>query len=107
MKYLQLVNLYKSMGDYIKQDHPDSSVLTVFPFNQALREPYLGYIDHPLNVVSFHRKMKENPCELVLFSNLSQKEDMLHFVEKDEMVLIKRLEEGDAYAELYGRRNGS
>ncbi len=105
MKYINIVNMHRSMCEYIETRFPRSSILAVFPFNSALSKPDLGYVSKPVRAVSLTRHMKTKCCDLVVFSYLSDRKPpsrLMQFIKQDQRLLIKRMKAENFVTELYG-----
>ena len=108
MKYVNHVNMYRSMCNYIERKFPNSSILTIFPFNTSLKQPYLGYVSKPLHSISFDKSIDEGEYDLILFSDPSVEERELRlkgYVKKNGMILVKKVEGEGVISKLYAKNS--
>ena len=106
MNYVRMVRMYQSMCAYTAREFPHASILTTFPYEAALRRPFLGYVTKPLKVVPLHKGMAKNDCDLILISEPDSpgSAPLMKFVQEDGMVLIKRTREAGMISELYQKQ---
>ncbi|HVF27571.1 MAG TPA: glycosyltransferase family 39 protein [Pyrinomonadaceae bacterium] len=52
LAYRDFIMLHREAAQFIADNHPEARVLTAWPATDELREPYFGYTNRPLSVVT-------------------------------------------------------
>ncbi|MGC9197546.1 MAG: ArnT family glycosyltransferase [Acidobacteriaceae bacterium] len=52
LTYRDMIVVHQEAIDFVQQHYPHATILTAWPVSSDLFEPYLGYVKHPMRVVS-------------------------------------------------------
>ncbi len=52
LTYRDMIVVHQEAIDFVQQHYPDATILTAWPVSSDLFQPYLGYVKHPMSVVS-------------------------------------------------------
>ncbi|MCP4707735.1 MAG: glycosyltransferase family 39 protein [Planctomycetes bacterium] len=87
LQYLDMISINRQACRYIEENFSEQRLVTCWPMNVALKEPYIGYVTTPLNVVP-----RDQDFEVMLFpenSNMSF-DKLNHLIEQERLSFHKR-----------------
>jgi|GEM_PF-4865815 len=106
MQYMDIVNVNKDICMHMQSEFEGERILTIWPVYQALREPYLGYVEEPFEVVSLNQVSDIGDFDVLVFvENPGCGSDQLKvLIEREKMVLHRRFTRNGKPAEIYVHR---
>jgi Dolichyl-phosphate-mannose-protein mannosyltransferase len=101
MQYVDVVRTYKETALYIEKNLAGRTVLAPWPLSDAFSFPYLGYVKHPIQVVT-------EPTLADVVVSIPQAgpadEQVKRIFKPGDLVLAKRFERDGKIAEVYVRK---
>jgi hypothetical protein len=103
-RYLHAVHAYRALYRKLEAQGGTPVVLTDWPITDALREPYLGWVERPFVVVDVgtYRHHRDDVERVVAVSGLGSYERLLHEAEVLGFHRMERVTEGGASIEVWG-----
>ena len=107
LEYVDFVRVHMRAASYLEENHPNDKILAPYKYftKFTLREPYLGYVDTELKVITARDFSTLNPGDFDIFikdfSISSQDEEYLK--ERFELSLIKEFNRGGKIVRIYRR----
>jgi 4-amino-4-deoxy-L-arabinose transferase-like glycosyltransferase len=98
LEYIDVIAINKEVCEYIETNFPTQKVRASWPLSHALRNPYLGYVTEPINVVF------DDEYDLLIYASppwYAESEKLKMLIQQRNMPLIKRFERNGKYVELY------
>lgn len=93
LEYLDVVDLGRQVSRYLTLYHPDATVLTAFPTNYMLSQPFQHYVKKPFTVVDCNKIKPGTNIDLVVFHLLSPPQRICAQLIRDQKLkLIKTFE---------------
>ncbi len=86
MEYLDMVRLHSKVCRFLQIKHAESSILTYFPLNIALRKPWYGYVDKPLTVVN-HQALDDTQDIVIVWSAQLKSQPGMNFYRRKGRIL--------------------
>lgn len=106
MDYTSSLSTYVAAGNYLDQNYPNSSVLTMWPFTKMLENPFLGFVSKKHIVTYFGDDYNET--ELIITStqiNVRLAEDFSNYIVDQEsrgkITLVQTFHERDSATYIY------
>lgn len=98
MEYLDVVYTHKEACKYIENNYSNKKIFALWPLNQGLANPYLGYVDKPIITTS-----PKKPCDVYVYSPQSdlEKEKLEESMKLRNLKLEKKFEKNGKYVEIY------
>jgi hypothetical protein len=105
LRYLDVVAMHRAAIDRITGDRPAAKVLTHWPLTQELQHPFLGYVDHPVDVKSFGSESDLAGADAILVSHPGNGSEarLRELARRDGRRLILRQVNETAWIEIYAR----
>jgi Dolichyl-phosphate-mannose-protein mannosyltransferase len=101
MQYVDVVRTYKETAVYVEQNLSDRNVWAPWPLSDAFHFPYLGYINHPVQVVT-------EPAQADVVVSIPQAgpddEELKRIFKPGDLVLARRFERNGKTSEVYVRK---
>lgn len=70
-EYLHVIRTGKQMAQFVEENYPDARVLTSFPANYMLAEPFQGYVSRPIQIGLCDKYKEGDRVDLIVFHLLS------------------------------------
>ncbi|MBD2019133.1 hypothetical protein H6F43_02900 [Leptolyngbya sp. FACHB-36] len=102
LEYIDIISINQDASHYIEERLPSKKVFASWPLSHALRNPYLGYVKKPINVV-----FKYEEADIFLFTSspwYEEGEKLQAMIQQKNTPLIKRFERNGKYIELYQKK---
>jgi hypothetical protein len=103
MQYMDIVFSQQEACQYLEDNFPDKTVLTVWPLEEILQHPYLGYVKTPIATTNVKQE-----SEILLKSsqgdpNGKKRKVLRALIQQPNVLLKKRFERNGKYVEVYMR----
>ena len=108
LEYIDYIKVQKSAIRYIETNHPDATVAgEFFGGSRMFREPYLGYVNNPLDTIdlTFYKKPLEHKQFLILyyFPSIFAGKISMKVIQNLNLKLLEKFEKNGKFVELYAR----
>jgi hypothetical protein len=101
MQYVDVVWTYQETAHYVEKNLGGKTVMAPWPLSDALNFPHLGYVNHPIRVVT-------DPAQADVVVSLPQAgpadERVRRNFKPGDLVLTKRFERNGKTSEIYLRK---
>jgi 4-amino-4-deoxy-L-arabinose transferase-like glycosyltransferase len=107
MEYLDLLETHGQAAQYIESAFPDATVITFWPMSDELTDRRKGYVTKEIDVLRIERvisgaiKLNTSDQLIVYYSPQASYYSLLQSLDQTALVLIKRFECRNKYAEIY------
>lgn len=117
LEYLDIIDIYSQAAKYIEANFANSTILTVWPHDNELAFPYLGYVEKSIKVITIERGVNANNIfvetkvnkvdlqnvDLIYYSpnTYIYSEKLKEIMGTLNLTLLKRFEKNGKYAEIY------
>ena len=100
--FINTVKLHKEVVNYCENNQwQNKNIFTGFLMMQDFKEPYLGYLNNktlPFNKVS---NAKDKNYDIYIYYSIDYDSSVYNIKNNKDYLLIKRFENGRAWAEIY------
>ena len=99
MQYVDIVTTHKAACTYVEETYPQKTVLALWPLSEAMREPFLGYVDKPITIASLNNEV----YDIILYTpqGVPENQELKKIIQKQNVMLDKRFEQNGKYVEVY------
>jgi hypothetical protein len=104
LQHRDIVKVHQQMADYLQKTFPGKRIYAVWPFSQAIRLPFLGYVENPALLGTVN---PSEPFDLLVLTETSAPGDYLkqqETIEKFKLVEIKRFTRSGKSISLWAHR---